>query len=201
MTAMRAGVVLAILGGCGSTPPPAQTPPQPQPSSRSSTAPDERCRQADPAPAGTPEDYAAPALAGFVIAPPRACERGRAYIRVERLAGARRLGTARDRGGGFAEGCTKKPAGAADCPVINVGVPGHEVYDELVRQGITAGGPGLGPCGDINGDYAAWNMSITVESWHHAELAVRLIAAALDRYDIAGTLGVAVKGPTCEVLL
>lgn len=93
------------------------------------------------------------------------------------------------------------PATAADCPVINVVVPGKEVHDALEREGFPSGGPGLGPCGDIQGEYAAWNMSITVLSWQQAEHAVRLVAAALDRYDIAGPIGVAVKGATCAVLL
>ncbi len=124
-----------------------------------------------------------------------------AYIRVTRLPGTRRLGKRTGPSGGFSEGCMVPPASADDCPVINMMVPGRDVTTELERRGWPGGGPGLGPCGDIRGDYDAWNMSIKVLSWAHAAPAVQLVASALERYDIAGDLGVAVVGATCATLL
>jgi hypothetical protein len=195
-------VALVVVVACGSPPPPqAARPPEPEPPWAAELA--DRCRRHDYAPAGSAADYTPPVLDGFAIAPPRMCERGSAYIRIERLAGKRRLGTARGANGrGFNEGCMQAPVpGSADCPVINFFIPGNEAMLELEHHGWPAGGPGMGPCGQIDGDYDAWNMSVEVLSWPHAETAVRAVAAALDRYDAAGVLGVAVKGTDCVELL
>ena len=69
----------------------------------------------------------------------------------------------------------------------------------LERQGITVKGHGAGPCADIRGAFAAWNMSIRVTSWTEAATAVRLVADQMKRYDVAGYLGVSVRGNPCVV--
>jgi hypothetical protein len=195
--------VLVVLVACGGAPsptpaPPASSPLPHQPPYAADLA--ARCARHDYAPAGSPADYTPPVLDGFTIAAPQMCG-DTAYIRVTRLAGARRLGKRTGTSGGFSEGCMVPPASAGDCPVINMMVPGRDVTAELERRGWPGGGPGLGPCGDIRGDYDAWNMSIKVLSWAHAAPAVQLVASALERYDIAGDLGVAVVGATCATLL
>lgn len=200
------------VAACGSTttPLPSPTPPQPtqpdQPEPPYAAQMRDKCARHDETPVGTPDEYTTPVLAGFAIAEPITCKGKRAYIRVERLHGGRRLGTRVPRPHmGFREGCMEKPAridDTTDCPVLNFAVPAGEVREELRRRGANSGGPGLGPCGDVHSDeYSAWNMSVSVMSWSDAEAAVQLMAQALDRYDVAGYVGISVVGPTCNVRL
>ncbi|MDB4960487.1 MAG: hypothetical protein JWP01_486 [Myxococcales bacterium] len=142
-------------------------------------------------------------LVGITVAAPLLCERGEAYLRVERAVGSRKLGTGREGSGGFREGCTRLPADPKDgsCPVIDAGTLLTAATAELRKRNIEIVGQGLGPCGEIKGDYAAWNMSIGVHAWSEAEPAVRVVAELLERYDLAGYTGVAVRGIQCAVLL
>lgn len=120
-----------------------------------------------------------------------------AYIRVARTSGARRLGIARLESGAFSEGCLEPPAPDEDCRVLNFSVPMIAAEEALELQGVAVKGHGPGPCADIQGPFAAWNMSIRVTSWTEAATAVRLVADEMKRYDVAGYLGVSVKGDPC----
>jgi hypothetical protein len=137
------------------------------------------------------------------VAAPKICEHGEAYLRIERTVGSRRLGTGRERGGGFRDGCTTLPADPKDgsCPVIDAGTILLAAAAELGRRNIQIVGQGLGPCGVVQGDYDAWNMSIGVNAWSEAEPAVRIVAELLERYDLAGYTGVAVRGIPCGIPL
>lgn len=44
-------------------------------------------------------------------------------------------------------------------------------------------------------------MSAGVHDWKHAAELVRIITELLDRYDAAGTVGAAVRGIPCAVLI
>jgi hypothetical protein len=183
---MRMLALTALVAGCGGSP----THP-----ARPDACPSDH-------PLGSIADYAPPALPGFVIAKPQLCARDEAYIKIERAAGARRLGIARSSSGGFSEGCMTLPADPADpteCPVISASAILTAAHHELDRRKLGANGTGLGPCGDANGDYAAWNMAAGVIDWKNAEMAVRIVAELLDRYDVSGYVGVAVVGIVCGV--
>jgi hypothetical protein len=91
------------------------------------------------------------------------------------------------------------PKSAEECAVLNWEVPSLAAQEALEQQGITTKGHGVGPCGDIEGAFAAWNMSIRVTSWTDAATALRLVAAQMERYDVAGYLGVSVRGNPCVV--
>lgn len=189
---MRAPLLLA-LAACGGAP-------TPQPASLAPRS--GSCANYDDRPKGTQDDYVPPTLAGFTIAAPVTCEGDHgAYIRIERSSGARKLGIGRAQGGGFAEGCTSEPKSDDDCPVLNWGVPMMAANQALAARGIMVNGIGGGPCADIQGDYAAWNMSIGVTSWAQAATALQVVADEMNRYDVAGYLGVAVKGVQCAELL
>ena len=186
---MKRAVILFAFAAC------AGAPPQPAPRSNG-------CANYDDRPAGSAADYVPPTLAGFKISPPVTCtgDHG-SYIRIERTSGARKLGTGRGSGGGFSEGCTKPPASGEECPVLNWGVPMMAAKDALESKGISVNGIGGGPCADIAGDYAAWNMSIGVVSWTQAAAALQTVADAMDHYDVEGYMGVAVKGIPCATPL
>jgi hypothetical protein len=142
---------------------------------------------------------------GITVAAPELCGKHEAYIRIERAIGARRLGTARNRGGAFDEGCMKLPANPADpseCPVLNPAPILGAAGERLRIAGIEgAGGAGLGPCGDMSGDYAAWNFAVGVVSWRDAARALTTVAELLATYDARGFVGVSVRGIPCVQLL
>ncbi len=75
------------------------------------------------------------------------------------------------------------------------------IHRDLESQGITLVGLGLGPCGDSTGDYDAWNMSVAILDWRQATTAVGAAVAILERYDLWGHVGVAVKGIACGIAL
>lgn len=183
-------VVIAVLAACGPAPAPQLTSP--------AAHGHDRCASYDGRPQGTAADYVPPKLEGFTIAPPLMCER-EANIRVERTSGTRRLGIAGAGRHRFGAGCIKPPASAEECPILNWGVPLMAAAQALRSRGILLNGIGAGPCADIQGDFAAWNMSIGVTSWAEAATAVRLVADEMNRYDVAGYLGVAVRGIPCGV--
>jgi hypothetical protein len=85
--------------------------------------------------------------------------------------------------------------------VLDWGVPMMEAREALEAQHILVNGIGGGPCADTSGDYAAWNMSIGVASWTQAATALQAVADAMDRYDVEGYMGVAVKGIPCATPL
>ena len=182
---MRLVVVLIVACG-GTRAPPARS--------------TDSCAGHDDRPKGSPSDYVPPELPGFVIASPVTCEHERgAYIRIQRTTGARKLGIARQSSGGFGEGCMEPPASSDDCPILNWGVPVMAAEKAMRARGLMVNGIGAGPCADIYGDFAAWNMSIGVTAWSEAATVLQLVAAEMDRYDVAGYLGVAVRGISCAV--
>jgi len=182
-TCVRLGLVL--FAACGNQVAPVET-----------TRPHGEC--SDEHPRGSATDYVPPELAGFTIAPPVSCDEG-AYVRITRASGARRLGIAGGGGKGFTEGCTTRPASASDCPVLNWSVPLAAAEEDLRNHGIELIGLGGGPCANTQGDFAAWNMSIDVRAWGDVAPALRLVAEEMDRYDVAGYLGVGVRGLRCVV--
>lgn len=151
---------------------------------------------------GTPADFTPPALGeGFVVSAPQVCPHDEAYIRIERTIGARQIGKARNRGGGFDEGCMKLPADAAECPVVNAAPLFAAAGAKLQAANVKgAGGSGLGPCGDIQGDYDAWNFSVGVVSWRDAATAVGAVAEQLAAHDVRGYLGVAIRAIPCATI-
>jgi hypothetical protein len=186
---MMRAVLLVTLVSCAAAP---------QPTPRSNHG----CANYDDRPAGSAADYVPPTLPGFIVSAPRTCKNDHGtYIRIERTKGARKLGTARGPSGGFSEGCTKPPAEGEECPVLNWGVPMTAAREALEAQHIMVNGIGGGPCADTGGDYAAWNISIGVVSWTQAAAALQAVADAMDRYDVEGYMGVAVKGIPCATLL
>ncbi|CAN5694698.1 hypothetical protein BH11MYX3_BH11MYX3_20320 [soil metagenome] len=152
-------------------------------------------------PLGSLADYRPPTdLPNTSISTPQQCAGSEAYIRVERSAGARKLGTGRGKGGGFDEGCQTLPADPGDatqCPVINAGAILMAAHAELEKRSIVSVGVGLGPCGDVQADYDGWNMAAGVHDWKDAEQLVRIVAELLERYDAVGHVGVAVRGIHC----
>jgi hypothetical protein len=188
-------VFFMLFASCAGAPPPPAPAPAPAP-----VAP--LCEHWNDMPDDIGSDYAAPVIEGFAISPPVACperpgpEHG-SYIRIERTRGKRTLGTAKLPGGGFGGGCDKLPASADDCPVASWGPVLVSALNTMRDRGLEINGLGGGPCADVQGDYAAWNMSVGVTSWKQAAAAVTIVAAVLDRYDLAGYVGVAVKGVTC----
>lgn len=178
-------MIAALLAACGSAA---------QPAPRGNG-----CVNLDDRPFGSAADYTPPVIAGFKISAPVTCEHG-AYIRIERAAGARRLGTARSEAGGFDEGCREAPATDGDCPVLNYTVPLMAAVAAIRARGLDVNGIGGGPCADLAGDYSTWNISVGVTSWTNVATAVTLVAAELDRYDVAGYVGVAVHGESCAVV-
>ncbi len=154
-------------------------------------------------PTGTPADYVAPSISGFVIHAPAMCV-DEAYVRVERTHGSRTLGTGRAANGGFSEGCTTLPANPGDpaaCPVVNALALMQAALPTLRERSIGATGPGGGVCADTSGDYDAWNMSLSVLSWKQVEPVIRELTVLMDRYDTRGAVGVSVAGIPCVELL
>lgn len=203
---MRSLWVIALAACSSPTPPRAPYAPPTYPESRNAAQLREKCDDDDETPVGSPSEYTTPVIPGFTIAEPVTCKGERAYIRIERPHGKRRLGTGVPKPGmGFREGCMQRPVrldDATDCPVLNFAVPAGEVREQLRSRGANAGGPGLGACGDIRTrDYVGWNVSISVMAWSDVQDAVQLMAEALDRYDVAGYIGISVVGPICHLKL
>jgi len=150
----------------------------------------------DEAPRGNPDDYKRAERSGFEISKPMPCAAGEAYIRIEHTIGRRTIGMAR----GKRDGCLKlprDPADATECPVIHPQAILVEASAQLARLRIETKGVGLGPCGDIDGDYAALNLSAGVASWKDAATLEQIITDLLARYDIDGYVGASVRGHAC----
>jgi hypothetical protein len=185
-------IALLTVTACGgSSPKPTPMPPTLSSGPRDSAPCDDR-------PKGSPADYEPPTLPGFTISAPVTCDREHgAYIRIERKSGARKLGIAKAENGGFSEGCMEPPAPGEDCRVLNFSVPLIAAEEALALRGITTMGHGEGPCADIQGAFAAWNMSLRVASWTEAATALRQVADEMKRYDVTGYVGVSVMGNPC----
>src|SRR5580704_6430215 len=131
-------MVLLALIACGGT---AAT--TPAPTSAALRANDD-CGLRAPAP---PPGYSPPEIVGIAVAKPQVCDHG-AYMRIERAAGARKIGTRRT-SQGFNEGCDAFPTDphdATECPVISYRPFLNALAAELRAQGIEINGIGGGPC-------------------------------------------------------
>jgi hypothetical protein len=193
---VRYAVIIVLLAACG-----------PRVAVASRTPAHTRCAGHDSTPRGEPSDYALAGGAeidGARVAAPELCGEGEsAYVALSREAGRRSLATERAAGGGFSMECMELPGDPASdaCPAINPAAILGEAQRVLGEAGILVNGMGLGPCGDPSGDYAAWRFSLGVVSWADLEAAARAVIDVMARYDVAGTIGVAVRGIACVELL
>jgi hypothetical protein len=178
---------LVLIAACGGVPDLAPRASAPTPHPESSCKPQP--------PTGDASLQLVHELPGFSIAAPRSCANSEAYIRIERLAGSRELGTAND-GGGFREGCTD-PNKFTTCSKINVGAILDLARSELVNEHFVAPSVGAGPCSDINAGYDGWNFAIGVHDWKNADRLITKVAEVFDRYDVRGYVGVSVYGTRC----
>jgi hypothetical protein len=76
---------------------------------------------------------------------------------------------------------------------------GRAVIARLGAQGIQTIGLGLGVCGDIRGDYDAWNISVSILDWKHADAAIAAVDAELRARDAGHFFGISVRGIGCAV--
>lgn len=151
-------------------------------------------------PSGSPEAWRTPVgqASGPRIDAPRLCpgkgSRHGAYIRVHGQ-GWRRLVFGR-------AACMELPEDGTSCPEIELGTFGHAAMKAIhARLGeAAADSVGLGACGTL-GDYDAWNPSLHVHDWSHADLAIAIVDEHLRRYQIGNHFGVSVSGFSCGVLL
>jgi hypothetical protein len=154
----------------------------------------------DQPPVGDPSQLTLISVPGFSIAAPLTCAAG-SYIRIERLAGTRKLGTAQVQDGSFREGCLDL-ANPAACSTINFEALFGQAMTELQHEGITTAGNGAGPCAsNLDGGYAGWNMAIGVHDWRDADRLVAKLTELMDRYDVAGYLGASIYTIPCAILI
>lgn len=95
--------------------------------------------------------------------------------------------------------CTEPPATPTGC--VFADDFGRAVIARLDAQGIQTIGLGLGVCGEIRGDYDAWNMSVSVHDWKHADAAIAAVDAELRARDVGHFFGVSIRGISCSVPL
>lgn len=174
-------VLLLALVACGASQAPAESDPSepcaPNPATGSSAL-------------YTPVDHE-----GVRSLPAEACAEGH-YIRVERAQGSRAIVMGRAEGG--LAGCeTPEP----ECERIQADALFAAVHDVLQAEGIQTIGIGLGPCGDLEGDYDAWRFSLALHDWAHVNRAVEVMGEMLRQWDIQGHVGVAVRDIPCATLL
>jgi hypothetical protein len=183
-------VLVVMIAACAADQPPRAEPPR----RAAPQAPEHEC-VVEP-PIGDPSQLTLRSVPGFTIAEPVTCKQG-SYIRIERLSGARRLGVAEVPHRGFSEGCSEVSK-FATCSTINVGALLLEAATELRREGIPAAGDGAGPCApDLDAGYDGWNFATGVHDWKHVDRVVAKITELMNRYDLAGYVGVAVRPTPC----
>lgn len=95
--------------------------------------------------------------------------------------------------------CPEPPATPTGC--IFADDFGRAVIARLGAQGIQTIGLGLGVCGDIGGDYDAWNVSVSIHDWKHADAAIAAVDAELRARDAGHFFGISVRGIGCAVPL
>lgn len=134
-----------------------------------------------------------------------ACEEeGSSYVRVERTRGTRALVMGRGGYPGGLAGCSELPdgdAGPGACPVVQIDAFSNGVAARMKEEGVQIIGAGLGPCGDIGGDLAAWRFSIAVNDWADADATARVISDELRRWDLRDSIGLAVQPIACGIPL
>ena len=134
---------------------------------------------------------------GPSIDAPKTCDEGAdqgpgAYLRVHGH-GQRRIEMGRE----ALARCTEPPATPTGC--VFADDFGRAVIARLGAQGIQTIGLGLGVCGDARGDYDAWNFSVSIQDWKHADAAIAAVDAELRARDVANHFGVSVRGIGCAV--
>ena len=98
--------------------------------------------------------------------------------------------------------CSTLPNSDAECPTIFFDAFGAAVIAELERKGIKINGLGLGVGGDSRSDSInGWHASIGVMNWAQVDVAIAIVAELLDRWGIASSFGVSVRGIDCAILL
>lgn len=93
--------------------------------------------------------------------------------------------------------CPEPPATPTGC--VFADDFGRAVIARLGAQGIRTIGLGLGACGRIDGDYDAWNISVSILDWAHADAAIAAVDAELRERDVANHFGITVRGIGCAV--
>lgn len=177
---MRFTILVALMACGGST---AQTGHPPEP-----------CEPTPPS--GSPGLYTPVESQEVRVSAAQECSEGH-YIRVERSEGRRAMVMGRAEDGGLA-GCETP---APECERIQADAFFNAVYEVLQAEGIETIGIGLGPCGDIHGDYDAWRFSLALHDWAHVDRAVEVMSDMLREWDIRGHVGVAVRAIPCAVAL
>lgn len=132
---------------------------------------------------------------GVSIAAPLECKWGSQYIEL-RGSGTRQLMLAQEMPEG-AEKCRQPPKGPDKCPQIQVDFFVASVWHKLSDAGIYTLGAGRGPCGDVEGDYDAWNYSVGISDWSRADEAAQIVAAEMARWGIGNQVGLAVRNAFC----
>ncbi len=144
-------------------------------------------------------------LGDATVGPVEACEEEDSfYARIERAQGTRSLIMGRGDYPGNLAGCSELPADDADpgaCPVVQIDAFSNGVAERMKDEGVQIIGAGLGPCGDIGGDLAAWRFSIAVNDWADADATARIISDELRRWDLRDSIGLAVQPIACGIPL
>lgn len=175
--------LIVLVAACGGVP-----------ERRVAARPEPRVACAPQPPLGTPDLFTRRQRPGFAISEPQTCARG-SYIRIERLAGSRKLATERLPNGGFGVGCMDLTTCTG---AVNVGAFLQQVGVELHREHVEAAGTGAGPCApDLNAGYDGWNFATGVHDWKDADALVGKIAELMDRYDLAGYVGASIYALPC----
>lgn len=148
------------------------------------------CADYPASPEGSPEQFTRRGLVGDVrVDSPEFCE-GDAFIAMDRDVGRAQLAMGTD-------SCEPQPAA---CPRIGAQNVLTDAMERLQAEGVRAHTVGLGPCGEIQGDYEAWNFSVSVNRWEDADRAVEVVAEVMSEYDVTGHAGVAVRRQACAFI-
>lgn len=188
---MRRGHLSLLLSAVVSSSCASSAEPEPRTGSGAGGAAPQVC--SDKAPAGTPDMFKNPG--GVKVDPPKTCDGG-TYIRVFG-SGKRKLVMAQE---GKPRGCERAPLEGApetDCPEIFADALGRDVTARLDSRGVKVTGMGLGACGAPEGDFDAWNFSISVPDWAQADLAVTAVSEELHRWGAGHHFGVTVSAIPC----
>lgn len=159
------------------------------------------CQEGEPAPKGKSVEFQPSKLSlpsEIVVAEPTSCPTNASYISVTSTLDKRTIVMGRK--SGSITGCTELSKREGECETINVHALLTEVHKQLVHQGIEPGAIGKGPCG-TSGELLDWQMSLKVYDWADANAAVQQLVDTLSEYEVGGTLGIAIEGPICGVLL
>lgn len=148
------------------------------------------CADYPASPVGSAEEFTRRGLIGDVeVDAPEFCE-GDAFIAMDRAGGRARLSMGTD-------SCEPEPA---ECERIGAERMLTDAMDRLQAEGIHAHTVGLGACGEIQGDYQAWNYSVSVNRWEDADRAVEVVAELMHEYDVSGHSGVTVRRLACAFI-